>query len=314
MEYWLDIVAQIGIYMILAMSLNVICGMTGLLQLGHVGFFAAGAYSAALVSIYMTLPLLGEANLLVGCAAAMVVAVALAFVIGLPCLRLRGDYLAIATLAFGEIVQKVLMSVEFPACALTGEKFGAATGVRLPNPLAYSGATFSADYVAWWGILLAAGATYVLLLNLKRSYVGRAMICIREDEIVASAMGIPVARYKMLAFALSAMFAGLAGALYAHYSMSIAPGEFNLLKSMEVLLIVVLGGLGSVTGAVLASIILVLLPEALRFMPSVAGVSLGQHRLLLYAILLIVLVRLAPNGLLGLRELPGFGGSRRTRP
>ena len=311
MDYWLTILATFGIYAILALSLNVICGLTGLLQLGHAGFFAVGAYAAGLLAIYSypaTCPL-GAGNLVLGCLAAAGAAAVLSAVIGLPCLRLRGDYLAIATLGFGEIVRLVLSNVTFPGCTLTGGKpFGGATGIQLPLP-ALQGVPYSADYASWWVILLAAGLTYCILLNVKRSHVGRAMMCIREDEIAARVMGIHVPRVKMTAFALSAVFAALAGALFIHnpYSgMSAEPGGFDLLKTVEVLLIVVLGGLGSMTGSLLAAAVLVFVPELLRFLPPVAGVDLAQHKQLLYALLLIVLIRLAPNGLLGLHEGPPF--------
>jgi branched-chain amino acid transport system permease protein len=294
MDYWLNILANIGIYAILALSLNVICGLTGLLQLGHVGFFAAGAYAAGLLAIYAATLGLGWWVLPLGCLLGMAVAAILALAMGLPCLRLRGDYLAIVTLGFGEIVRLVLNNVEFPGCVFTGgQAFGGATGISLPMP-------DTGEYVSWKLILVVLAVTYVFMLNMKRSYIGRALLCIREDEIAAKAMGIHVPRYKLLAFVLSAVFAGLAGALFIHYNMSVAPNEFNLLKTVEVLLIVVLGGLGSVTGSVVASLILGLTPEMLRFLPKLGGVNLAEHRQLIYALLLIVLIRLAPNGLMGL--------------
>jgi branched-chain amino acid transport system permease protein len=213
---------------------------------------------------------------------------------GLPCLRLRGDYLAIVTLGFGEITRLVLNNVEFPGSSVTGGlSFGGATGITLPMPP-------GGEYVTWKVILIVLGLTYVFMLNLKRSYIGRALLCIREDEIAAKAMGIHVPRYKLLAFVVSAVFAGLAGALFVHYNMSCAPNEFNLLKTVEVLLIVVLGGLGSVTGALVAAVILGFTPEALRFLPKIGGVNLAENRQLIYALLLIALIRLAPNGLMGL--------------
>ena len=309
MDYWYSILAQLGIYTILALSLNVIVGMTGLLQLGHAGFFAVGAYAAGLVAMYATFPAWGWFNLLPSVAAAVLVAGFFALVVGLPCLRLRGDYLAIATLAFGEMARMTLNAVEFPGCPLTGgERFGGATGIALPSPVQYS-ISYSTDYATWPVILVAVVGTFAFMLNLKRSYIGRAMICIREDEVAAKSMGIHVPRYKMLAFMLSATFAGLAGALFAHNpytGMRISPNEFGLLRTVEILLIVVLGGLGSVTGSALAAVVLVFTPELLRFLPQIGGVSLSEHRQLLYAALLIALIRLVPNGILGLNESPAF--------
>lgn len=309
MDYWLNIVTQIGIFAMLAMSLNLMTGLTGLLQLGHVGFFAAGAYAAGLLSIYSTFPSLGPVNFVLGAVAAMAAAGVLALLIGLPCLRLRGDYLAIATLGFGEILRQTLNNVDFPGCPLTGaEPFGGATGIGLPNPTDYT-AAYTADYSPWWLIWLGVAVVYVLLLNLKRSALGRALMCIREDEVAARAMGIHVPRYKMLAFLVSAVVAGLAGAMFAHNSdlgIRFKPDQFDLLKTLDLLLMVVLGGLGSLSGSVLAAGVLVLTPELLRFLPDLAGIKLAEHRQVLYAILLIVLIRLVPGGILGTRELPAW--------
>ncbi len=332
MDYWLNILTLIGIYAMLAMSLNVMTGLTGMLSLGHVGFFAAGAYAAGLTAIYATVPALGAGNLVLSVAAAMLVAAILAAAIGLPCLRLRGDYLAIATLGFAEILRLTLNNVEFPGCPLTdGETFGGATGIGLPYAMGEPGVP-SADYVTWWMIWAAVLGVYGLMRNLKRSALGRAMMCIRGDEVAARAMGIHVPRYKMLAFLLSAAVAGLAGALYVHngaFGVRVKPNDFDLLKMLELLLMVVLGGLGSLSGSVLAATALVLLPELLRFVPAIpipanpvvamAELRLSEHRQILYAILLIVLIRLAPNGLLGASELPdwlrfGRRRGRRGRP
>jgi branched-chain amino acid transport system permease protein len=308
MEVVWSTITLIGIYGLLAMSLNVICGMTGLLQLGHVGFFAVGAYTAGLISIYATVPALGCGNLVLGAAAAMLTAALFAMVIGLPCLRLRGDYLAIATLGFGEIVRMTLNNVQFPGCALTGgESFGGATGIYLPNKLVNPAVAQSANYADLTVILAVLALGYLTLLNVKRSSIGRAMMCIREDEIAARAMAINVPRQKLKAFLISAVFAGLAGALFVHngdVGMTVRPNTFDLLRTVEVLLMVVLGGLGSITGSLLAAAILVTVPQAMRFLPPIGSVNLSEHRQLLYAVLLIVLIRFVPNGLLGSRESP----------
>jgi len=328
MDYWVNILVQMCIYGILALSLNVICGMTGLLQLGHAGFFAIGAYAAGLLSIYSTIPSLGAGNLALGCMAAVAVTIVLAMIVGLPCLRLRGDYWAIATLSFGEIVRMVLNNVELPGCKLTeGEKFGGSSGISLPSPMwQYPDPGFSAAYANVWVVAGALLLTFLLLGNIKRSSVGRAMMCIREDEIAAKAMGIHVPKYKLLAFVLSAAFAGLAGALFAHNpnsGMTLTPGEFGLLKTVEILLIVVLGGLGSLTGTILATVVLVFLPQGLSllpnlvqyleahisFFPKINPAAVGEvakHKELVYAVLLIVLIRIMPNGILGLNEMPPF--------
>jgi len=284
--------------------------MTGLLQLGHVGFFAIGAYTAGLVSIYFTIPALGPLNLLLGLAAGMLLAGVFAIIIGLPCLCLRGDYLAIATLGFGEIVRMTLNILPFPGCPLTGgEAFGQATGIYLPDKLVNPAVTVSASYASLPVILGVLALSYVVLLNMKRSSIGRAMMCIREDEIVARAMAINVPRQKLEAFLISAVFAGLAGGLFVHnggVGMAVKPNMFGLLRTMEVLLMVVLGGLGSLSGSLLAAAILVAAPEAMRWLPPIGEVNLSEYRQILYALLLIVLIRFVPNGLLGTREVPGW--------
>lgn len=311
MDYWQNIVILIGIYGILAMSLNVICGLTGLLQLGHVGFFAAGAYAAGLISIYFTVPALGWFNLLLGCAGAMVAAGVFALLIGLPCLRLRGDYLAIATLGFAEILRMSLNNIQFPGCALTGgQEFGGATGIAIGKAADFP-PPWPADYANAYVIWAVVALSFVFFLNLKRSSIGRAFMCIREDEITSRAMGINVPRCKLAAFLLSAVFAGLAGALFIHngsYGLTVKPNDFGLLKTVELLLIVVLGGLGSFTGSLLAAVILVLMPELLRFIPALhlggAEIHVAEFRQLIYAVLLIVLIRLMPDGILGMGEWP----------
>lgn len=316
-----------GILAILAISLNVICGLTGMLQLGHAGFFAAGAYAAGLLSIYATIPELGPLNLALSLMAGMAAASVFSVLIGLPCLRLRGDYLAIATLAFGEILRLVLETLTFPGGRMFAgrEKIGGPTGIHFtetPGDLWPEHPNYSAGYARWWIIWLAVLAIYILLRNLKFSRAGRAFQCIREDEIAARAMGIDVPRHKLLAFGVSAAFAGLAGALFFHHQLRVNPNDFQLLTSIEVLLMVVLGGMGSLSGSLLAAVLLGLLPQGLRHgvsllrehWPALAGwVRPEEYHQVLYALLLILLIRLAPNGLLGQNELPGWLRSRLLR-
>jgi branched-chain amino acid transport system permease protein len=198
------------------------------------------------------------------------------------------------------------------------ETIGEATGIQFtefPEDVwgpAY--ADFSAAYAPWWLILAFAAVVYLFFRNLKRSAFGRAMMCIREDEIAAQAMGIHVPWTKIAGFALAAVVAGMAGAFYFHKDLAIAPGEFNLLLSIQILLMVVLGGLGSYSGAACAAVLLGVIPEVLRridlrgveWLPEAArGIQLGEYQTMIYAVLLIALIRLRPDGLLGLRELPG---------
>ncbi len=352
MEFVIEIVNLIGIYIILALALNVICGMTGLLQLGHAGFFAVGAYTAGLVSIYCHAPNWGYGNFVVTAVAAMVAAALFALAIGIPCLRLRGDYLAIATLGFGEIVKICLNNIAFPKTEqmiqdeaallqLDAEQiaptFGEATGIQLPatadyvhtnrvNPMAegwgsglfdrLQGNPFESAFLAGlyefmmntWFVWLFVIITFVLLYNLKRSAVGRAFLAIREDEIAARSMGVNLPAYKILSFLLSAAFAGLAGALYIQVTRRVSPAEFTLLQTIQVLLIVVLGGLGSFSGSVLAAVVIVGVPELMRFLPTIPigehGFNLAEKKELLFAVLLIFLVRVASNGIMGMKEFP----------
>lgn len=294
----------IGILALLSMSLNVICGITGLLQLGHAGFFAVGAYTAGLTAIYATQPELGAANFAIGAAAAMAVSVFFSLVIGLPCLRLRGDYLAVATLAFGELLRITLNNLELPGGAMfPGERIGGPTGIgftEFPEELWPGLSGYSAGYAGLGLIWLTVLASYLILRNIKLSRVGRAFMCIREDEIAARAMGILVPGYKLLAFMLSAAFAGLAGALLFHHRLHISPNDFTLIRSIEVLLMVVLGGMGSLSGSVIAAVILGLLPQALSHL------NLQVYRELIYALLLIALIRVSPGGIFGRREIPAW--------
>lgn len=316
---WMElqpVLCQIGILAVLAISLNMICGVTGLLQLGHAGFFAVGAYAAGLYSIYLTVPSLGWANFVPGMLVAMAAAGLVALVIGIPCLRLRGDYLAIATLGFGEIVRMALTNIEFPGGRMfPGEKIGGPTGIaftEFPGEIWRRHAEYSAEYAELWVIWLVVIFTYVVMLNIKRSSIGRAFMCIREDEIAARTMGIRVPYYKILAFLLSAAFAGLAGALFFHYQLLISPANFTLIRSIEVLLVVVLGGMGSLSGSVCAAVLLGFLPILLRridlshvgFLPSALQRPMSEFSMLFYAVLLILLIRLMPNGVLGMHEMP----------
>lgn len=317
---WIELeplLCQVGILAILAISLNFMCGVTGLLQLGHAGFYAIGAYTAGLYSIYGTQPDWGWFNLIPAIGCGMSAAVLFALFIGAPCLRLRGDYLAVTTLAFGEIVRLLLTNLAFPGGPMfPGETIGGPTGIaftefpedRWPDAVGYS-----AEYATLPVILVLVLITYVLLRNIKLSSVGRALMCIREDEIAARSMGVKVPRFKMIAFAVSAAFAGLAGALFFHHQLRINPSDFDLLKSVEVLLIVVLGGMGSLSGSIVAAILLGLLPTLLRhidlsdveWLPDLLQRPLSEFTMLFYAILLIVLIRLLPSGLLGMHEWRG---------
>jgi len=266
-SYYQGILMTVCINVILTVSLNVTAGFLGELALGHAAFMAIGAYcSAYLTKNVLTLGALSfPVGLLLGGLAAGLVGL----IVCLPTLRLRGDYLAIITLAFGEIIRNILNNFA---------PFGKAVGLSgIPK---YS--TFE------WAFVLAA-ATVLITTSLIRSRHGRALICIREDEIAAESAGINTNYYKILAFVFSAFFAGIGGALYAHYMRLLQPSIFSLDKSIEILVMVVLGGMGSIKGSVISAVILTLLPELLR--------SFSDYRMLMYSVVLIVmmLVKYAPQ-------------------
>lgn len=273
-RYQQGIIMIIGINIILAVSLNLTTGFLGQLALGHAGFMGIGAYSAAIVSMNMNLGS-DTAQLLISIVIGGLIAAFFGILIGIPALRLEGDYLAIITLGFGEMIRVIVTNLE-----ITGGAKGL-NGIPLLT-------NFS--HVYWITVI-----TILVIYTLIRSRHGRSIIAIRENEIAASAVGVPTAYYKVFAFVLSAFFAGIAGGLYAHYMSILSPAKFGFLYSIEILVIVVLGGMGSITGSIVAAIILTLLPEALR--------EFAVYRLLIYAVLLIVMMLFRPSGLFGTKEL-----------
>lgn len=266
--YLMQVLVNIGIGIILAQGLNVIVGLTGQLSLGHAAFVSIGAFASALLTLKTGLPFL--VNL--GLSGALAAAVATA--IGFPILRLTGDYLAICTLGFAEIVKVFLLNFE-PTNKALGLTVPAAKSA-VPMPVLVFG-----------GAVLAV----ILVSFVHNSRFGRALKAIREDEIAAEAMGIDTTRYKVQSFALGAFMAGVGGGLYAHFLGYINPSDFGFLKSVDILCMVVLGGLGSVPGTVIGAALLSSAPEFLRF--------LAQYRMLIYGALLVFLMVFRPNGLLG---------------
>ena len=259
-SYWQGIVLNICINIILTVSLNVTSGFLGELALGHAGFMAAGAYASAYFSKTLRLLPVIEfpAAILIGGLTAML----LGFIVSLPALRLRGDYLAIITLAFGEIVRNLLKNMDI---------VGGTKG--------YSGIPAYTTFT--WAYFMAV-ICVLATKSLIDSRHGRSIISVREDEIAAEASGVNTNRYKFLAFVFSAFFAGVAGALYAHYMRFLQPGVFTLDKSIEILVMVVLGGMGSIRGSVISTVILTVLPEVLR--------SMSDYRMLAYSIVLILMM------------------------
>ncbi len=283
--YAIRVLAVCGINVMLAVALNLVNGTTGQFSIGHAGFMAVGAYAGSIASLVLD-PRLGErfapVTLIVASVVAIVAAGVAGVLVGVPSLRLRGDYLAIVTLGFGEIIR---ISIESTQAIGGSQGFPPGAG-SIP---AYA-------TLAWiWG---AAFLGTLAVWNLTYSSYGRALAAIREDEIAAEAAGVPTTRYKVLAFAVSAMLAGLAGCMFAHDATGgqhIDPGAFRLDKSVDMLVMIIFGGLGSISGAIVGGIFVAVSLELLR------GVQ--QYRLIVYAALLIAMMLWRPQGLLGTREL-----------
>lgn len=285
--YLLQIVILCGINIILAVSLNLINGFTGQFSIGHAGFMAIGGYSSAAFTYYLGSGLIQSLSSVVmfGWLAKSIIFVfalllggtlaALAgLVVGIPSLRLRGDYLAIATLGFGEIIRVIILNID---------AVGAARGFAdIPG------------YTNLFWVLFFMLLTIVAVRNLVYSTHGRAFLSVREDEVAAEAMGINTTYYKVNAFVIGAFFAGIAGGLFGHYLMYLHTNSFTFMKSIEVVIMVVLGGMGSITGSILAAIILTILPEFLRMVK--------DYRMVIYSFILIVLMLTRPQGIFGVEE------------
>jgi branched-chain amino acid transport system permease protein len=271
-DYLQATLTTICINIILAVSLNLITGFTGQFSLGHAGFMSIGAYTCALLILNdPTMP-----NFLLGTLLGALLAALVGFLVGLPTLRLRGDYLAIATLGMAEIIRIMFINMD-----------------KITNgPRGLSGIP---RFVNWTWLFIFTVGTVLLIRNFLRSSHGRACIAIREDEIAAETMGINTTWYKVLAFVIGAFCAGIAGALYASYFYFIKPDLFGFLKSVDILVMVVLGGLGSISGSILAAILLAVISTLLQ--------SFSEIRMILYALILIVIMIFRPQGLLGSKEI-----------
>jgi branched-chain amino acid transport system permease protein len=278
--YLLHMAILAGIYIILAVSLNLIVGYAGQVSLGHAAFYGIGAYTSALVALHWQVPYplaaLGAMLVTGGCGLAL----------GLPTLRLKEDYLAIVTLGFGVIADLVFLNLE-----ITGGPDGL-TGIPAPSflGLSFRPPVFYLLLVAL-AVLLVLGFTY----RLVKSYHGRALRAIRDHEITAQVMGINTPAYKIMIFTVAAALAGLAGSLYAHYITFINPESFGLHTSILILCMVVLGGMGSIAGSVLGAVVMAALPEMLR--------QFHDYQDLIYGAMLVGLLILRPEGILGRGKL-----------
>jgi branched-chain amino acid transport system permease protein len=273
--YFLDVAITCGINITLAVSLNLINGYTGQFSLGHAGFMGVGAYAAAMLTTSAAaslLPILGGQEwllFLVALLAGGIAAAIAGLIVGAPSLRLKGDYLAIVTLGFGEIIRVLLNNID----AVGGSR--GLIGIPAFTNL-------------FWVYALAALCVYVVWTMVNSSH-GRGFIAVADDEIAAEAMGINTTRYKITAFLVGAFFAGLAGGMYAHFKQYIAPQGFGFDRSIEIVVMVILGGMGNTTGVIIAAILLTVLGEWLR--------QFGDLRMILYSLLIIVLMILRPQGL-----------------
>lgn len=263
-RYYLGVAIDAGINIILAVSLNLINGHTGQFSLGHAGFMAVGGFLAAKLTL-LTSPAFFPLSLLVGGVTAALVGL----VVGVPCLRLRGDYLAIVTLGFGEIIRVIFQN---------SQAFGAATGLTGIPELTTLFWTFG-----------AAAVTVYVVTSLVNSTYGRGFVCVRDDEVAAAAIGISPTRYKVTAFVVGAFFAGVGGALYAHHKTVMQPDGFNFLRSIDIVVMVILGGMGRTAGVIVAAVVLTLLPEFLR--------EFASYRMIIYSLLIIGLMLARPEGL-----------------
>lgn len=262
-----SLIVPIGINIILAVSLNLTTGFLGELSLGHAGFMAIGAYAGSIFTLAVEMPKAVEFTL--GLIIGGIVAAAFGIVIGVPVLRLKGDYLAIVTLAFGEIIRSIINFM-----GITGGAMGLSKISRYSN-------------YTWVYVIIII--TILIITNLVNSRHGRAISSIRENYVASESIGIKVSRYKIMAFVIAAFFAGVAGVLYGHNVGILKPSDFDYNKSIEILVIVVLGGMGSIKGSVIAAIVLTVLPEMLR--------AADDFRMLLYAIVLIAMMLFNSSGL-----------------
>jgi branched-chain amino acid transport system permease protein len=284
--YYLDVLIGVGINVILAVSLNLVNGYTGQFSLGHAGFMSVGAYFSAAVSLFVMPQFFGtqgvsalqQGGLFIAALLAGGLCAALAgLFVGVPSLRLKGDYLALVTLGFGEIIRVIFQNFG---------KLGGALGLNAIPP-----------YTTIFWVLAFVAITIFVVTSLVNSTYGRGFLATHDDEIASEAVGLNTTRYKIVAFVIGAFFAGIAGGLYGHFKLTITPTGFDFTKSIEIVVMVILGGMGNTLGVILAAILLTLLPELLR--------PIAEYRMIIYSFLLIVLMLVRPQGLFnfGLRPV-----------
>ena len=277
-NYLIRVATMVGVYTMLALSLNLITGYTGLVSIGHAGFCAIGAYTSALMSEFFGL------NFFVTTAAGAVMAGLFGLIIGLPTLRLSGTYLTIATLGFGEIVKMIVLNWR----GLTNGPLGI---TKIQRPIFFGLELTSRNGGLFYLIWVMVALTTILILFIIRSKMGRAFMAIRDDELVAKLMGIKTTRYKVIAFVISAMIAGVAGSFYAHMTRYLDPNTFSFDTSIIIISIVILVGMGTVGGMFVGAALLISFPEILRFVQ--------EYRFIIYGLILVLMIRFRPQGILG---------------
>ncbi len=314
--FFAKLVLDVGIAILLSVSLNIVNGFAGQFSLGHGGFMLVGGYTAAYLTYYGSIALWGSAEIhggfmeggdlffMVSCVVGGLVAALAGLLVGLPSLRLRGDYLAIVTLGFGEIMRVLIQRTgDVLPVAAAQQKGMVESMTNLGGALGFTDVPQYVSPTPWLEKTGHAGIffTYIFValcvvvaFRLKASSNGRALLAVRENEVAAEAMGVVTARAKVTAFVMAAFFAGVAGGLFGHQS-TLSPSELGFQKSIDIVIMVVLGGMGSISGAVLAAIVLTLLPEALR--------NFSQYRMIVYAVSLIAIMIARPQGLFGTKEI-----------
>jgi len=304
--FYAKILLDIGIAIVAAVSLNIVNGFAGQFSIGHAGFMMVGGYAAAWLTYYGSIQLWGSPAIhggflgggdllfLAACLLAGVVAALAGLLVGLPSLRLRGDYLAIVTLGFGEIMRVLVQRTSDVLSPADAARAGlAGTLGHLGGSLGFGGLP---TYTRVFYVYVFVAILLVCAYRLKRSSRGRALLAVRENEIAAEAVGINTARVKIQAFVMSAFFAGIGGTLFAHeLGTTLNPRDLGVQKSIDLVIMVVLGGMGSITGVVLAAAILTILPELFR--------GFADYRMPVYALALIVVMIVRPQGLFGINEL-----------
>ncbi len=281
LDYYVFVLSLIGVYSIVAIGFNLMSGYTGLISIGHAGFFAIGAYTSSILVSRGLVPFVGALPI-----AAFFTGL-IGFLLALPCLRLFGLYIAMATLAFGFIIEEVVLQLN----AITGGHQGLSVPVAVIGGFK-SGIVMDSDKKIYYFILAMTLVFIFLAVNIVRTKFGRAFVAIRESEIAASAMGIDLTKYKTMSFTISAFYTGLAGALYANLLHYIAPNAFNIFLSLQFLVMIVVGGFASIAGSILGAIFLTATPEFMS--------SLQEWQIIVFGLILLLFILFVPTGVAGL--------------